>query len=416
MQSMTSEAPRIRTDLELFPIQHAGQQFILVKDHLGLVEEGKAVPLALYQLMAELDGTKTVRDLQMIFMRQRGGILVGSEEVERLLAQLDDAFLLDSRKYQQARDQVVTRFCGEKIRPNSHAGKSYPAQAPQLRERIESILAGPSTPSVEAEGICALVAPHIDLTVGGRVFGNAYRFLRQATPSRVVVLGVGHQLQKDLFCLTEKDFETPLGVVKNDREAVKLLRKAGQSVISENDFPHRSEHSVEFQVLFLQHLLPADSFRLVPVLCGHLMSVLSEYTRSAYLQKVGAFLSALSQLISEREEETLLIAGVDFSHIGPKFGHDRPALYMESQTESHDRNLLSALAAGDADAFWEESIRVRDQFNVCGFSAMAALLETLPQSDGKVLDYQMWHEEATRSAVSFAALAFLKRMATKGTK
>ncbi|MBW2616988.1 MAG: AmmeMemoRadiSam system protein B, partial [Deltaproteobacteria bacterium] len=69
---------------------------------------------------------------------------------------------------------------------------------------------------------------------------------------------------------------------------------------------------------------------------------------------------------------------------------------------------LKAVSEGEADEFWKESLRVGDQFNVCGFSVMACLMEVIPPSRGRVLNYQCWHEEATRSAVSFAAVVFLK--------
>ena len=61
---MNKTPPLARRDLEFFPVQHDGQQFILIRDHLGLVEEGKAVGLPLYQIMTLLDGTTTIRDLQ----------------------------------------------------------------------------------------------------------------------------------------------------------------------------------------------------------------------------------------------------------------------------------------------------------------------------------------------------------------
>jgi hypothetical protein len=83
-----------------------------------------------------------------------------------------------------------------------------------------------------------------------------------------------------------------------------------------------------------------------------------------------------------------------------------PATHIQSQSEIHDRNLLQAVSQGDPEGFWGESIRVQDQFNVCGFSALACLLEVLPPSEGHILKYEIWHEEATRSAVSFAAMAF----------
>jgi len=61
--------------------QHEGKQFVLIRDSLGLVPEGKAVGLPLYQIMTLLDGTTTVRDLQMELMRQRGGVLVELDEI-----------------------------------------------------------------------------------------------------------------------------------------------------------------------------------------------------------------------------------------------------------------------------------------------------------------------------------------------
>jgi AmmeMemoRadiSam system protein B len=398
--------PRVRTDLELLPIQQGNKQFILIRDHLGLVEEGKAVPLQLYELITLLDGTNTVRDLQMVLMRQRGGVLVGIDEVEALLAHLDESFLLDTERYQRAKNNIVAQFTERSARPCSHCGRSYPAQPTDLVNKLDDILRIQSPFPKPAGKPVALVAPHIDLSVGSRVYASAYQWLKHASPSRVVVLGVGHQIRDALFCLTKKDFETPLGVIETDRDSVEKLWGAGREVISPNDFAHKAEHSVEFQVIFLQHLFQEKSFRIIPILCGPLMTCLSAYNRAAYRQTAKTFLTMLAEILRDGTQETLVIAGVDFSHIGLKFGHDKPATYLQGQTERHDQELLKALSERKTDAFWEESIRARDQFNVCGFSAMACLSEVLPLAKGQVLGYEIWHEQPTRSAVSFAAVGF----------
>jgi AmmeMemoRadiSam system protein B len=398
--------PRIRRDLEFFPIRQDNSQLVLVRDQLGLVEEGKAVPWPLYEFMTLLDGTNTIRDIQMALIRQKGGVLVGTDEVEALLAHLDESFLLDTKKYEHARENIVARFAAKTVRPCSHSGRSYPDKPADLKSRLDEILKA-QTPAPKPESrVVALVAPHIDLSVGSRVYASGYQWLKYTSPSRVVVLGVGHQIMGDLFCLTEKDFETPLGVVKNDRNMVKELWDAGRAIISENDFGHRAEHSVEFQVIFLQHLLPEDSFTIIPILCGPLMPSLSGYSRSAYMETAGPFLQALSGILSDGDHETLVVAGVDFSHIGPKFGHDMPATNLQGQSEMHDQNLLKAFSNMQPDVFWKESIGVKDQFNVCGFSAMACLMEILPPSRGQILGYEVWHEQPTRSAVSFASVGF----------
>jgi len=403
---MNEAIPPARNDLELFPVQHGGQQYILIRDHLGLVQEGKAIALPLYQMLALLNGTNTIRDLQMAIMRQQGGVLVGTDEIQGLIAHLDESFLLDSERFREAKERIVADFVSKQVRPASHSGGAYPENPIELRKRLDEILAGrPPVPGPEGK-IKALVAPHIDLAAGHKVYSAAYQILKFVTPARVVILGIGHQMVDDMFCLTGKGFDTPLGVVKSAPDLVEELRSVGGDILGDNDFFHRSEHSIEFQAVFLRHLLSEDSFTIVPILCGSLQTTLPEYSRSAYLDRAGPFLEKLKRIIDDPEHETVVVAGVDLSHIGPKFGHEMPAMHLKRQSETHDRNLLEHLSGLDAERFWEESRGVNDQYNVCGFSALACLLEVLPPCKGTLLDYQLWHEEATRSGVSFAAVVF----------
>jgi predicted class III extradiol MEMO1 family dioxygenase len=95
---------------------------------------------------------------------------------------------------------------------------------------------------------------------------------------------------------------------------------------------------------------------------------------------------------------------VDFSHIGPKFGHRERAASVLLQAKKHDHALIGALAASDGRAFWEESRKIQDRYNVCGFSTLASLLDAFPEVKGRLVDYEFWREEATQSAVSYAAI------------
>jgi hypothetical protein len=392
-------------DLDLIPIQHGDEQLILIRDPLGLVPEGKALPMKLYEFLVLLDGTRGVRDLQTELMRQGGGTLVSSEEVEQVLRHLDESHLLLTKRYVEARERLIKDFADRRVRPCSHCGQAYPAEVDPLRRLLDEILEGAQSSPPPTQGrVVGLVAPHIDFSAGSGLYGAAYQCLRDESPRRVVILGVGHQLGGDCFSITEKDFQTPLGEVRNDCPAVQRLLAAGKGICAENDFVHKSEHSAEFQLLFLQHLLPPRSFSIVPVLCGSLTQMLPSYDRNTYRRMAEVFLEELANMIAE--EDTLVVAGVDFSHIGPKFGHSMPAAYLEGQAERHDRSLLQAIAERDADAFWAESARVEDRFHVCGFAALACLMEVLPPARCHVLGYHMWHERPTRSAISFAAAVF----------
>ena len=216
-------------------------------------------------------------------------------------------------------------------------------------------------------------------------------------------------MRKEMVSLTTKTFETPFGSVETDKKVVGELMKAGRDILSEDDFAHRDEHSIEFQLIFLQHILRDVSFTIVPILFGSLIGYLPEYNRERYISIGHNFLTTLADFM--QDDATIVIAGIDLSHVGPKFGHDMSASFIINESERHDKQLLHCLCTSDADGFWSESKRVKDRYNVCGFSALACLLEILPQSHGKLLGYEIFKEEPTRSAVSFAAAIFTQKTA-----
>ena len=68
---MNETVPAVRKDLQFIPVQQGGHQLIFIQDHLGLAQEGRPISL-LYRVMALLDGTSTINDLQMELMSQKG--------------------------------------------------------------------------------------------------------------------------------------------------------------------------------------------------------------------------------------------------------------------------------------------------------------------------------------------------------
>jgi hypothetical protein len=343
-------------------------------------------------------------DFQRAIAGRSGGETVSIDEVTALVEKLDRLGLLQTGRYHRGRAVAVANFAELKERPPALAGSAYPGdpgEAAAEIDRLRSLGASagdePDTPAPRA-----IAAPHIDLTVGGPSYGRAYRCLASARPSAVLLLGTGHALESP-YSLTEKAYVTPLGSVPADVETVRRLRDAGGGAVAPRDFAHRSEHSIEFQLLFLQRLFPMEKVPIVPLLCGPL-----DHFRTTPLEvpAIAAFIDALKGWLSESPKEKLVVAGVDLSHVGPKFGDADPAPALEKQFRAGDRKLLDALEAGDADRFYEAVAGSGNRFKVCGFSALWTLLAALPGLKGKVLDYQVWHEEATESAVSFASVSF----------
>ncbi len=397
--------PRPRRDLEYIPVQHQGQTYVLIRDRFGLVQAGKALKADLYRFLALLESSESVRDVQSGLMRLHQGRFVSEQEISSLIGILDESFLLDSDRFHQARNEIVNRFSSQAVRPCVLSGQAYPRHGEDLGRELDRILSLSGADGHGPGQVTAIVAPHIDLQVGAESYARAYSSLQHVQPERIIALGVGHHLSGHLFSLTRKDFQTPLGLVPADAAAVDTLLETKDPAIAPNDFEHCFEHSLEFQVLFLQHCLTSAAC-LVPILCGSLMATLPEYSRQAFLDRAGEVLAGLRSLLCQAQTRTMVVAGVDLSHIGPKFGHERTATALKDESERHDQALLEALCAQDPEAFWKESIAVRDRYNVCGFSALACLLEILPPGTGQVLDYRLWMEEATRSGVSFGAARF----------
>ncbi len=178
--------PCLRKDLEFFPLQHGQQRLVLIRDHLGLVGEGRAVPFDLFELMTMLDGTRSPRDLQMFLVRKKAGLLVSLDEVNKILAHLDESYLLESPRYLEAKEKIVSDFVSSPVRPSSHAGTSYPDNPELLKERIREILAlAPQQETTYDKQPVALISPHIDLSVGTRGYASAYKILTRFKPTRV---------------------------------------------------------------------------------------------------------------------------------------------------------------------------------------------------------------------------------------
>ena len=406
---MDGEIPKLRTDLEFIPAQVKGKKGVVIKDSLGLIKNPVLLTGHDIEFLGLIDGKSSIRDIQVELMRRRGGVLVGSDEVQRVVSAFDKYFLLDSERFRLEKERVITEYAHIDVREAFLAGRSYPSSPEALRDYLASFFQEERESLQELPGkkIKALVAPHIDLEVGKKVYASAYHSVAKLSPEKVILLGTGHSLREHHLSLTEKDFETPLGRVKTDREMVRRLKAAGREVVSPDDFVHRSEHSLEFQLLFLQYLFEGG-FTLVPLLCGSFHEVLDSVSRPSELPGMDAFLKEARKLVKE-SGNVLVVAGVDFSHIGPKFGHQQRASSLLREAKEHDRVLIDAFCRGDGEGFWEEEKRVQGRYNVCGFSSLTLLLELFPDSRGHLLDYDFWEEKPTQSAVSFAAIALEKK-------
>ena len=152
-----------------------------------------------------------------------------------------------------------------KIRPPAVAGRFYPADAAELRSLIAGMLA--QVPPATGQAPKALIAPHAGYFYSGPIAASAYAQLIPARDviQRVVLLGPSHYVAFDgLATPSAGAFDTPLGVVPLDVEAIRQVRSLPQ--VREWDEAHALEHSLEVQLPFLQTVL--GRFTLVPLAVG----------------------------------------------------------------------------------------------------------------------------------------------------
>ena len=401
------ERPKLRADLQVSAADINGHAVYVIRDGIGLIKEPVALDRSLTNLLKRLDGAHTPEDIERELSIENCNEPVTIDEINGVIRRLDELMILDSPGFQDRRTRLIQEFATLGIRQAALANESYPSNPTRLRNKLDRILSeNPSGLAEHSASLRALVAPHIDIDSGRKGYAAAYVHLRNATRRLVILLGTGHAMESGLLSLTEKDFETPLGRTRTDRELMRRLRDAAGPAAAPDDFAHRLEHSLEFQVLFLQHLLGPENFTLAPILCGSLADHLPAHAGPHTIPGLSGALAILKKTFDQAPSEVLVVAGVDLSHIGPKFGHDQPASALMADAREHDQALLAALCAGDRRAFWAESQRVSDRFNVCGFSALACLMEIVPALKGTQLHYQAVREPATQSAVTIAAAAF----------
>ena len=170
---------------------------------------------------------------------------------------------------------------------------------------------------------CAVcLSPHIDFQRGGSVYTWAYReLIEKSNADTFVILGVAHQYCRRRFALTCKDFETPLGVVPTDRAYVDRIASLAGRDLFDDELSHRTEHSIEFQVVFLQYVLGGHrDFSIVPILVGSFHDLMEKGVDPIADAEVSRFVQALRVAESASGKRVAYIGGIDLCHVGPEFG------------------------------------------------------------------------------------------------
>jgi MEMO1 family protein len=402
--------------VELVPITHEGHRLFLLRDPAGIAAEAIVLPPASVELLAFFDGDHTLRDVQTSIARATGRI-VPLEQIGEFVGTLDRNHFLLSPAFEERRRELAREYATAPARAAHFAGQAYAAEVDPLRRELDALFDAPGGPGRPVAPVArrpvAIAAPHIDPARGGAVYAHAYASLWGARPERVVILGVLHGASANPFVVTAKDYETPLGRLRTDARRVHALaERLGWDPLEEEEL-HRAEHSIEFQALLLQHALteggtrePDPELEVLPILCAFSWEDFRETLAAAARRaRIDAFLQTLRTLLGEDPTPTLIVAGVDLTHAGPRFGDTRePSAAWQEELRRRDGATLERLAAGDAAGFVREIVSESDERRLCGFGALYALHALCAPVRGRLLHYDQCVDRS--GIVSFAALAF----------
>jgi len=150
------------------------------------------------------------------------------------------------------------------VRNPAVAGLFYPDDPRELHTLVSGYLAAVSTSGAVPK---AIIVPHAGYIYSGPIAATAYARLKPARGrvTRVVLLGPAHRVGFHGLALSSADyFQTPLGRVKVDQEAVNKISRLPQLQVM--DVAHAQEHSLEVHLPFLQEVL--GEFSLVPLVVG----------------------------------------------------------------------------------------------------------------------------------------------------
>ena len=140
------------------------------------------------------------------------------------------------------------------MREPAHAGTGYPDDPAELSATFSEYLRGPARPQEPGRTVRAIAAPHVSPFGGVETYRAAYSaFSPDDADKTFIILGTSHYGEPDRLGLTRKPFVTPLGETLTDLGLVERLEREAPGAIAE-DYCHAVEHSIEFQVVFLQHL------------------------------------------------------------------------------------------------------------------------------------------------------------------
>ncbi|MEE8380307.1 MAG: hypothetical protein V3R78_00325, partial [Thermodesulfobacteriota bacterium] len=162
--------PKLR-QIDAFPFETSGRKTIGLRDPSSLGDKVVVVSQPTFFVITLFDGKHSLLDIKAEYMRKYGEMLF-TENLEEIVKQLDDNYLLENERYEAYRRGMEDEFRKADLRPAIFAGKSYESDSQKLVQQLETYFVSPQGPGKPVDGqtdkpIKGIIAPHIDFQRGG---------------------------------------------------------------------------------------------------------------------------------------------------------------------------------------------------------------------------------------------------------
>jgi AmmeMemoRadiSam system protein B len=398
------ERPQLRPYLIAQPAAGQAPHFLLW-DQLRLSDTMLRLTAHELQWVQLFNGQHTLADIQAA-VQQAGGIHVPLEYFGRLADRLAAALFLEGPAFRARLDHPV--------RSPSCTG-CYGTDPAAVHGLLDGLFRGPGGSGLPVQRqpndrLCAVLVPHIDYARGGRTYTWAFKEVVERSPAALfVIIGTSHY-SRHRFTLTRKNFETPLGIVPTDQNYIdRLVRHHGTGLFDDEWMAHLPEHSIELEVVFLQHLFPDRPIRIVPLVVGSFHDAIAHGKEPRACPDIERMVAALQAAERETREPICYLISGDLAHIGPKFGDANAVSASElAHSRAQDHALMQKTEAADAAAYFHIVAAEQDERRICGLPPTYIVLEAVRPSRGQLLHYDQYVHPHGHESVSFASVVFYR--------
>ncbi len=288
------------------------------------------------------------------------------------------------------------------IRKPIVAGQFYPGRSDHCREQITEILESLPLRQDLPSTIVAGIVPHAGWTFSGRTAAMVFGAIKQIHQhvDTYVIFGAAHGYYGKKPAVYNKGcWETPLGQIAVDEELAEAVLDAGPA--DGNCNAHRTEHSIEVQIPFVQFLFPEA--RILPVITppSELAITLG--------QNIGS-------LIARQKQKIVCIGSTDLTHYGPRYGFTPMGIgttALEWAERVNDRQFIDRALRLEPQALLDGAM---ENYYACGPGAAAATIacaKTLGVEKGILLEHTNSNQvmlqqfgEAGDDSVGYTAMVF----------